>query len=117
MIKLKVKSRNGIYYILKQSDYTVVYGALTFYFSSQNYRDRFNEEVIEAVDLYNARQAARTGIRSAAIFTPAFELYRRIEKRGFFVVLEWLGRRYELEEPGDITIADIPEVIFNGENL
>ena len=49
-------SKRGIYYRLEQSPYTVVYGPLTFYFSSPVYRDKFAENIKAEVDIYNYRK-------------------------------------------------------------
>ena len=106
-------SKRGIYYRLKESPYTVVCGAVTFYFSSPVYRDKFADGIMAEIDIYNYRRTVKTGIKSKAIFTPAFEYYKSIEKRGFYAVLRWLGREYVIEKPEDLQIADIPEVILN----
>lgn len=107
-------SRRGIYYRLDKSPYIVKYGPLTFYFSSQLYRQKFFDGVQAEIDIYNYRKTVKTRIKSTAIYTPAFEFYRHIETRGFYVVLEWLGKHYEITKPDDLRIADIPEVIING---
>lgn len=106
-------SKRGIYYRLEQSPYTYTYGALTFYFSSPVYRDKFADQLKAEIDIYNYRKTVRSGIRSTAIFTPAFEFYKKIETRGFYVILEWLGKKHEIRRVDDISIADIPEVIFH----
>lgn len=107
-------SRRGIYYRLDQSPFTVKYGCVTFYFSSPVYRDKFSANVKTEIDIYNYRRMQKTGIRSTAIFAPAFEYYKKIETRGFYAELEWLGKKHEIKSPDDLAIADIPEVIFNG---
>lgn len=106
-------SKRGIYYRLEQSPYTVVYGPLTFYFSSPVYRNKFAENIKAEVDIYNYRKTVRSGIRSTAIYSPAFEYYKHIENRGFYCVLNWLGQTYEIKSCEDLRIADIPEVIFH----
>lgn len=110
-------SKRGIYYRLEKSPYTVVYGPLEFYFSSPLYRQKFYDGIKAEVDIYNYRKTVKTGIRSTAIYTPAFEFYRHIETRGFYVILHWLGQTYVLQNPDDLRIADIPEVIFNGKDV
>ena len=108
------KSRRGIYYRLPESEYRLRFGPIEFYFSSAVYRDKFAERINAEIDIYNYRKTVRTGIRSTAVFTPAFELYKQIEKRGFYAKLYWLGREYVIEKPEDLKIADIPEVVVNG---
>lgn len=107
------RSKRGIYYKLSESPYTVVYSCVTFYFSSPVYRKKFADGIKAEIDIYNYRKTVRTGIKSTAIFTPAFEFYKSIEKRGFYAVLRWLDREYVIEKPEDLRIADIPEVIVN----
>ncbi len=108
-------SRRGIYYRLENSPYTVVYGPLKFFFSSPVLREKFAEGIRAEIDIYNYRKSVKSGIKSTAIYTPAFEFYRRVEIRGFYVELNWLGQKYTLTKPDDIRIADIPEVILNAE--
>lgn len=106
-------SKRGIYYRLDQSPFTVKYGALTFYFSSPVYAKKFGENVQTEIDIYNYKIYTKTGIRSTAIYVPAFMFYRNIEKRGFYAELEWLGKKHEIRNADDLRIADIPEVIFH----
>lgn len=106
-------SRRGIYYKLDQSPFTVQYGCITFFFSSPVYRDKFAANIKTEIDIYNYRKTQRTGIRSSAIFSPAFEYYKKIETRGFYAVIEWLGKRHEIKSADDLSIADVPEVILH----
>lgn len=109
-------SARGIYYRLEKSPYTCTIGAITFYFSSPVYRQKFYDNVKTEIDIFNYRTSVRAGVKSTAFFRPAFEYYKKIETRGFYAILRWLGKEYPIKSADDLAIADIPEVIFNGNN-
>lgn len=80
-----MKTKRGIYYDLKESEYVFKYGSLTFYFSSNLYRKNFEERIdyylkSETMKLNNKYQCK---LEANEMF--ALNLYKNIEKRGFRV--------------------------------
>lgn len=80
-----MKTKRGIYYDLRESEYVFKYGSLTFYFSSNLYREKFSERIDyylknETMKLNNKYQCKLEGNEMFAL-----NLYKNIEKRGFRV--------------------------------
>ena len=74
-------TRNGIELELEESKYTYKYKNLTFYFSSRFYLNKFIDN--ETKKLYNKyKHNADYSILLAVA------LYKRIEKRGFYVLVD-----------------------------
>lgn len=78
-----MKTENGIYLDLTESDYKVKKLGLTFYFSSKFYMEKFKKEVEtfthnEMLKLYNKYRVSS----NLKIFL-TISFYKRVEKRGF----------------------------------
>lgn len=78
-----MKTENGIYLDLNESDYKVKKLGLTFYFSSKFYMEKFEKEVEiythnEMLKLFNKYRVTS----NFKIFL-TISFYKRIEKRGF----------------------------------
>ena len=78
-----MKTENGVYLDLTESEYKVKKLGLTFYFSSKFYMKKFEDEVEiyshnEMLKLYNKYKVTNNFKQFLAI---AF--YKKIEKRGF----------------------------------
>ena len=83
-----MKTINGIYNDITQSDYFVVMDNITFYFSSEVYARKFAERV----DDYVADMLAKYNNKFDTILSGELlykiDYYRRIEKRGFRIVYD-----------------------------
>ena len=80
-----MKTANGIYLNLKESNYCVIKYGLIFYFSSVVYRDKFQNNVSNYVE--NEKLKLKNRYSLSVIFDVflAISYYKRIEKRGFRV--------------------------------
>lgn len=78
-----MKTENGIYLDLTESEYKVKKLGLTFYFSSKFYMEKFEKEVEtfthnEMLKLYNKYRVSS----NLKIFL-TISFYKKVEKRGF----------------------------------
>lgn len=84
---------NIIYYNINESDYTIDYKNLKFYFSSKYYRDKFRNRYKSFIQEENYKLQSRFNINLDFREMLLFYLYQRIEKRGFKVEIlnnnEW----------------------------
>lgn len=85
-------TRGGVAYDLSVSPYTqkVVYNIetneeITYHFSSQYYKDNFNERLYENRDSINGSLTKRFGINIKNDKLCDIKLYTKIEKRGFLL--------------------------------
>lgn len=81
-----MKTKNGIELDIKNSVYKYHFEGMTFYFSSEFYLNKFKSNVnsfisIETIKLYN-KYKILTNFR---IFL-SISFYKKIEKRGFYIV-------------------------------
>lgn len=81
-----MKSRKGIYYNLKLSEYRHEVDGLTFVFSSQLHLDKFKERLKENRDIINYSLSRRFNIPVSVNQLADIVLYKRTETRGFFVM-------------------------------
>lgn len=79
-------SRSGVCYDLENSEYKSTQNGLTFVFSSQLYKDKFESRVKENRDIINYSLTKRFGISIDVSTLADVVLYRKIEKRGFLIV-------------------------------
>lgn len=91
-----MKTENGIYLDLKESEYKVLKCGLVFYFSSKFYMEKFKKNVEnythdEMLKLYNKYK-----VSSNFKIYLMIAFYKKIEKRGFRIV-DKVNKR-ELEE-------------------
>lgn len=95
-----MKTRNGIYYNLKESEYHITILGVTYWFSSQLYLKKFIDRYLEERDILNYAQSRRhkTGLNLSILSD--IKLYNSIEKRGFLVEIK--GVRYLC--PQDISL-------------
>ena len=82
-----MQTKNGIELNLKESKYKAHYNNLVFYFSSEFYKNKFQNEIvdfikIETIKLFNKY---KTSIELTDYLS--ISLYRKIEKRGFYITL------------------------------
>lgn len=85
-----MKTVRGIYLNLEESDYSYEFGDYKFYFSSEVYKKKFEEQLIVYIGIEEARFYAKYGIIIDLDEPMAFNLYNKIEKRGFKV--EYKGK-------------------------
>lgn len=74
-----------IYYDLTKSEFVVRYDDFEFYFSSQFYKNKFLESHIDYVrdERLKLESRFKCGIYADSLLL--LELYKKIEKRGFYV--------------------------------
>lgn len=80
-----MQTKNGIEFDLKQSKYIYKIGDFTFYFSSEFYLKKFKNELFEFDEMERSKFLAKYKININLFLYFAFALYRRIEKRGFYI--------------------------------
>lgn len=80
-----MKTKNGIEFDLKKSNYYYKTKQFTFYFSSEFYRNKFKKELQSYVEMENSKIIAKYKININLIDYFAISLYKKIEKRGFLV--------------------------------
>lgn len=78
--------KSKVCYNLFKSTYYAQYKNYTFYFSSQFNTERFKNKIYEYVDIesYKLNSKYHAEIHSEIVL--ALNLYRKIEKRGFYVL-------------------------------
>lgn len=77
-------TRGGVYHNLKESKYVTSIGDVSYFFSSKLYQNKFKLELKENREVFASklnRVVSNLGNDTLA----DFELYKRIEKRGFRV--------------------------------
>ena len=80
-----MQTKNGIELDLSKSNYKYKLNDYVFYFSSQNYLNKFKDEVTNFVIMENKKIEIRYKIIINLSIYLIFALYKRIEKRGFYV--------------------------------
>lgn len=78
-----MKTKTGIYLNLNESEYFVNLAELTFYFSSELYRNKFKKLVPEFIKNENIKMNIKYDININLDLYFAISLYKKIEKRGF----------------------------------
>lgn len=81
-------TRNGIELELEESKYTYTYKNLTFYFSSMFYLNKFNNELKKFIDNETKKLYNKYKHNADYSILLAVALYKRIEKRGFYVLVD-----------------------------
>lgn len=87
-----MRTRNGIYYNLQESEYHVTIKGITFWFSSKLYLSKFMERHNEERDILNYAQSRRFKTELDLSMLADLRTYASIEKRGFLVDIK--GVRY-----------------------
>lgn len=86
-----MKSARGIYYDLKESDYSLsIYTnseTLTFYFSSIFLKKKYEENIKNYIENQNLKLNSFYNIEIDATKLLLLTFYKKIEKRGFRVII------------------------------
>lgn len=81
-------TKNGIELNLKESNYVVNITGLSFYFSSELYKNKFINNVREFVNQENTKINLKYKININLETYFAIVFYKKIEKRGFYITLD-----------------------------
>lgn len=80
-----MKTKNGIEFDLNLSKYVYKKDNFSFYFSSELYLKKFNEEVEDFVMFENTKINSKYRVHINLCLYLMIALYKRIEKRGFLI--------------------------------
>lgn len=80
-----MKSKRGIYYDIEESDYCCQYYGMTFYFSSDKYRMKFEKRVDNFINEETIKLEIITRCNLVIPECILLKLYYLIETRGFRV--------------------------------
>lgn len=80
-----MKTIRGIYIDIMESDYVAKIGCYSFYFSSDKYREKFENTIDEYCNNENKKLELKLAINIDFTELLIFQLYQSIEKRGFRV--------------------------------
>lgn len=86
-----MKTKNGIELDLKNSSYIYDYNNLKFYFSSELYLKKFQENLSYYLFMETTKIINKYKVKINLNLFLAISLYQKIEKRGFYI-------KYENEE-------------------
>ena len=78
-----MKTVNGIYLNLEESDYIYDLDGIRYYFSSELYRNKFKENVLNYVNENSIKLKLKYKINFNFDLFLSLAYYRKIEKRGF----------------------------------
>ena len=93
-----MKTKNGIYLDLKESEYKINYNGLIYYFSSELYMYKFKNNVKQFIIEETAKLKAKYKINIYLDTMLTLSFYKKIEKRGFRVVYKINEKETELSE-------------------
>ena len=99
-----MKTKNGIYLDLKESEYKINYNGLIYYFSSELYMYKFKNNVKQFIIEETAKLKAKYKINIYFDTMLTLSFYKKIEKRGFRVVYKENEKIIELTQ--DVLIAN-----------
>ena len=99
-----MKTKNGIYLDLKESEYKLNYKGLIYYFSSELYLNKFKNNVKQFIIEETAKLKAKYKINIYLDTMLTLSFYKKIEKRGFRVVYKENEKTIELTQ--DVLIAN-----------
>ena len=99
-----MKTKNGIYLDLKESEYKINYNGLIYYFSSELYMYKFKNNVKQFIIEESAKLKAKYKINIYLDTMLTLSFYKKIEKRGFRVVYKENEKTIELTQ--DVLIAN-----------
>lgn len=93
-----MKTINGIYLDLKESEYKLNYNGLIYYFSSELYMNKFKNNVKQFIveETAKLKTKYRINIYYDTMLTIAY--YKKIEKRGFRIVYKINEKETELSK-------------------
>lgn len=86
----------GIFHNLRESEYTISNTEIVFFFSSRVYRNKFMDKYIEHRETFckKANKLLSESPYNMDILAD-IELYKAIEKRGFFALLKGVSIKWE----------------------
>lgn len=93
-----MKTINGIYLDLKESEYKLNYNGLTYYFSSELYMNKFKNNVKQFIKEETAKIKAKYKINIYLDTMLTLSFYKKIEKRGFRVVYKENEKTIEITQ-------------------
>lgn len=99
-----MKTKNGIYLDLKESEYKINNNGLIYYFSSELYMYKFKNNVKQFIIEETAKLKAKYKINIYLDTMLTLSFYKKIEKRGFRVVYKENEKTIELTQ--DVLIAN-----------
>lgn len=79
-------TKNGIYLDLKESKFECVRNGLIFYFSSENYLDKYLENVSNYIKEESIKLKNKYLVECDFDKFLAISYYKKVEKRGFYVL-------------------------------
>lgn len=79
-----MKTRNNIYHNLEESPFITKFNNFRFSFSSKFYQNKFEETLVNYINEESARFKKRYNVNINLTDLLAFNLYRKIEKRGCY---------------------------------
>ena len=99
-----MKTKNGIYLDLKESEYKINYNGLIYYFSSELYMYKFKNNVKQFIIEETAKLKAKYKINIYLDTMITLSFYKKIEKRGFRILYKENEKTIELTQ--DVLIAN-----------
>lgn len=84
-----MKTVRGVYHNLKESEFVHTIGEIRFYFSSQLYKDKFISRYLKEKERFNdsLNRVYKDKFDIAGDVLAWVRLYSKIEKRGFYIVV------------------------------
>ena len=82
-----MKTKNGVELNLQESDYKFEFCHAVFYFSSDFNLQRYKNSVIQFIEMEQAKIINRYKVDIDLFYYLAISFYKKIEKRGFRVLL------------------------------
>lgn len=76
----------GIYINLNESEYKFIYYGMTFFFSSEFYKNKFIESVTDYIDTETLKLQIKYNVNIKLDELFLIALYKKIEKRGFRIL-------------------------------
>lgn len=81
-------SRNGVFYDLSKSPLRATHCGITFAFSSELHRQRFERLAVQRMEWLTDSMSRRIGVYMDMSLPALVQLYRQTETRGFFIELD-----------------------------
>lgn len=81
-----MQTRNGVELNISESKYITYYKDFKFYFSSMFYKKKFETRMNEFIELETQKIIAKYKVNITIDIYLLISLYKRIEKRGFFIL-------------------------------
>ena len=78
-----MKTKNGVYLDLTESDYKYFYGGLIFFFSSEFYKKKFETKIKEFINDETLKIVSKYNTKCTFELFFMISFYKKIEKRGF----------------------------------